>query len=326
MSPRWNKTNRPPRTRVFFATDVHGSERSFRKWLNAATVYEAQALILGGDLTGKAIVPLVRTSTGWKGELYGRPVEARGDDDLQEIRDHIRTLGFYDVLVSEEEAEALKSPEHREQVFNRVIRESVETWVELVEQRLAGKGVAVYMMLGNDDHSELAGLLRQSPIITYAEDQVTSLPGGYEMVSCGFSTPTPWHLEREVSEEELATMIDRQIDALVNPAFAIFNLHNPPYGTHLDQAPKLDEQLRPVVSSAGPEVQSVGSHTVRQAIERVQPMLALHGHIHESPGSERIGRTLCINPGSDYGQGILRGVLVDVDRERGIRSWQMVQG
>ena len=326
MSPRWGRGKKTPRTRVFFATDIHGSERCFRKWLNAATVYDAQALILGGDLTGKAIVPLVRTANGWRGELYGRPVEARGDDDLKEIHDHIRTLGFYDVLVSDEEAEALKEPDYRDQVFSRVIRESVETWVDLVGRRLADLGVAVYMMLGNDDHSELAKFLRQSPIITYSEDQLTSLPGGYEMVSCGFSTPTPWHLEREVSEEELATMIDRQVASLTDPEFAVFNLHNPPYGTHLDQAPKLDENLRPLVSSAGPQVESVGSHAVRSVIERVQPMLALHGHIHESPGSERIGRTLCINPGSDYGQGILRGALVDLDRERGVRSWQLVQG
>lgn len=326
MSPLWGRDRREPRTRLFFATDIHGSERCFRKWLNAAAVYETQALILGGDLTGKALVPLIRTVQGWRGELYGRPVEARDEAELKEVRDRIRTLGFYDVLVSEDEAEALKDATHRDQVFRRVIHESVRAWMDLVEKRLAGKGVAVYMMLGNDDHSELAQLLRASSIVTYSEDQAVLLPGGYEMVSCGYSTPTPWHLEREVSEEELASMIKRQVTSLADPAFAIFNLHNPPYDTHLDQAPKLDDQLRPVVTSTGPAVESVGSHAVRTAIEQAQPLLALHGHIHESPGSERIGRTLCINPGSDYGQGIVRGVLVDLDRERGVRSWQMVQG
>ena len=43
--------------RIFFATDVHGSERCFRKFLAAATVYEAEVLLLGGDVAGKGLVP-----------------------------------------------------------------------------------------------------------------------------------------------------------------------------------------------------------------------------------------------------------------------------
>jgi Icc-related predicted phosphoesterase len=56
----------------------------------------------------------------------------------------------------------------------------------------------------------------------------------------------------------------------------------------------------------------VGSTAVRAAIEEHQPLLSLHGHIHESGGAVRIGRTLAINAGSEYGEGVLRGVLVTV--------------
>ena len=71
---------------------------------------------------------------------------------------------------------------------------------------------------------------------------------------------------------------------------------------------------------------SVGSTAVRAAIERYQPMLGLHGHVHESPGTEKLGGTLCINPGSDYGDGVLRGAIVDLEAERGVARWQLVQG
>lgn len=314
------------RTRIFFATDIHGSERCFRKWVNAASVYEVQALVLGGDLTGKALVPLVEASDGWHGELHGRHVHARDEHELQDLRGKIRLMGFYEALVSPEERAKLEDPAQLRRLFDDVIRQSVVRWVELVEERLTGKGVAVYMMLGNDDNPDLADVLRTSSVVTYAEDAAVELPGGYGMVSTGLSTPTPWQTPREMSEDELAEQIDTQVRQLADPSRAVFNLHCPPADTHLDQAPKLDADLRPVVDANGPAVQSVGSRAVRAAIERVQPLLGLHGHVHESPGSERIGRTLCLNPGSDYGQGVLRGAIVDLDASKGVRAWQLVQG
>ncbi len=318
--------SRPSRTRIFFASDVHGSERCFRKWVNAAAVYDAGVLILGGDLTGKALVPLVEEGGTWRGELHGRTVVASSEPELQELRSRIRLLGFYDVIVSPDEAVALRDDAHRQEVFDGVIRRSVEGWLALVEERLGGRDVEVYMMLGNDDNPALADLLSQAPGIHYAEDGPFELPGGFEMIGVGPSTPTPWHTQREVSEEELALRIHAQVAKLAHPENAVFDVHNPPHDTHLDEAPVLDADLRPVVDANGPQVHAVGSHAVRAAIEEVQPLLGLHGHIHESPGSERIGRTLCLNPGSDYGQGVLRGVILDLEPGHGVRSWQVVQG
>jgi uncharacterized protein len=320
--------SKAPRTRIFFATDVHGSEQCFRKWLNAARVYDAQVLILGGDVTGKMLIPLVSNGDGvWRGEIYAEPVEARTEEELVALQRRIRTMGRYDVLLTAEEKRDVDSePRRLDGLFHRAMRESLERWVALAEERLAGSGVACFVMLGNDDFDELAESLRGSEVVRYAEDAPAELPGGFELASVGYSTPTPWDSPREEPEEQLAGRIERAVAQLREPEQAIFNFHCPPYGTHLDQAPQLDAELRPVVDASGLRTGPVGSKAVREAIERVGPILGLHGHVHESPAAQKLGRTLCVNPGSEYADGILRGAIVDLDRDKGVRRWQIVQG
>jgi Icc-related predicted phosphoesterase len=317
-----------PRTRIFFATDVHGSEQCFRKWLNAARVYEAQILVLGGDVTGKMIVPLVSNGDGvWRGEIYDAPVEARDGEELAALQKRVRTMGRYDVLLTtEEKAHVDAHPHGLDALFRRAMRESLERWVALAEERLGGSGIPCYMMLGNDDYDDLGELLRGSAVVTNAEDGVVELPGGFEMASFGYSTPTPWDTPRELPEDEIAKRIGALVELVRDPEHAVFNFHCPPYGTHLDQAPMLDAELRPRVDATGLKVGPVGSTAVREAIEQAQPLLGLHGHVHESPAAQKLGRTICINPGSEYGDGILRGAIVDVDRTKGVRRWQIVQG
>jgi len=317
-----------PRTRIFFATDVHGSDQCFRKWLNAARVYDAQVLILGGDVTGKIIVPLVANGDGvWRGEIYDEPVQAREGEELEALQKRIRTIGRYDVLLTaQEKAEVDAHPHGLDALFHRAMRESLERWVALAEERLAGSRVPCFMMLGNDDYEDLGELLRGSETVTNAEDDIVELPGGFEMASFGYSTPTPWDSPRELPEEEMAARIDALVARLRDPEHAVFNFHCPPHGTHLDQAPMLDAELRPQVDATGLKVGPVGSTAVRGAIERSEPLLGLHGHVHESPAAQKVGRTVCINPGSEYGDGILRGAIVDLDRAKGVRRWQIVQG
>lgn len=316
------------RTRIFFATDVHGSETCFRKFLNAAGVYDAQVLILGGDVTGKILVPLVQGADGvWRGEIFDEAVEAATDEDLGALQKRIRTMGRYDVLLTPDEKDhADRHPHGVDALFHRAMRESLERWVALAEERLADSGIPCFMMLGNDDFEDLAEIFRGSSVVSSAEDGIFELPGGFELASVGYSTPTPWATPRELPEEELAGKIDAAIGQLREPEYTIFNFHCPPIDTHLDQAPKLDAELRPVVDASGLRVMSVGSRAVRESIEKTQPLLGLHGHVHESPGSEKLGRTLCINPGSEYADGILRGAIVDVDRDKGVRRWQVIQG
>jgi len=317
---------RPAGIRLFFATDVHGSERCFRKWVNAAAAYRADVLVLGGDVAGKAVAPIVENGEGWTGVADGRRVHARGEEELAELRRRLRDVGHYDVVMSKAEAEHLETDAAAlDQLFWAAAKQRLSEWVELVDERLQGSQVRGFTMLGNDDPGWLADVLRRSTAVVYAEDRICELPGGYEMVSYGYSTPTPWATPRELSEAEIEEQLESLVSGLKDPSKAILNLHCPPRDTHLDQAPQLDEDLRLKAGLGGQTMGSVGSQAVRDLMERLQPMLGLHGHVHESAGVEKIGRTLCINPGSEYSEGILRGAVVQLGEE-GVASWQLVQG
>jgi uncharacterized protein len=328
MSPFGRRRPKGERTRLFFATDVHGSEQCFRKWLNAAAAYRADALILGGDVTGKVIVPIVGNGGGtWHAEIHHEQVLADSQQSLEDLRKQIRMMGRYEVLVTpDEERRLAEDPEAVPAAFARVTRESLARWSELAEERLGPAGVPAFMILGNDDDPALADVLRAASYVRYAEDGICELPGGWQMLSFGPSTPTPWQTPRELSEQEIAGALRALAEKLEDPGRAVFNIHCPPADTHLDQAPRLDADLRPVVDASGIQTTSAGSSSVRELIQELQPVVGLHGHVHESPGASKLGRTVCLNPGSDYQDGVLRGAIVELDTEEGLRSWQLVQG
>lgn len=328
MSPFGHRQAKGTRTRVFFATDVHGSEQCFRKWLNAATAYRADVLILGGDVSGKIIVPIVGNGGGaWHAEIHDERVTVDSEESLAELRKQIRMMGRYDLLVTAaEERNLAEDPAAVLVAFTRVTRESLARWAELAEERLSATGVPAFMILGNDDEPALADVLREATYVHYAEDGICELPGGWQMLSFGPSTPTPWQTERELSEEEIADALGDLAARLDDPRRAVFNIHCPPIDTHLDQVPKLDADLRPTVDATGIQTTSAGSTAVRELIQEFQPVVGLHGHLHESPGASKLGGTVCLNPGSDYQDGVLRGAIVELDTERGLRSWQLVQG
>lgn len=285
------------------------------------------ALVLGGDITGKTLVPLVADGEGWHGEMDGVPIEVGGDEqELAEVQERIRRHGRYDVLVTaEQKAEIDSDTTALRRAFDGAMADCLRRWVALAEERLEGSGIACFMMLGNDDAPELADIIRASDTVSYSEDGITELPGGYEMVSVGESTPTPWDTPRELSEEELLERIESQASQLERPRRAVFNLHCPPRDTKLDQAPMMDDKMRPVTGAGAGAFMSVGSRSVREVIEQQQPLLGLHGHVHESAAGIEIGPTICLNPGSEYQHGVLRGAIVQFSEE-GIADWQLIHG
>ena len=146
------------------------------------------------------------------------------------------------------------------------------------------------------------------------------------MLSFGYSNRTPWHTPRELPDDEIQRRVEKKAAAVERPERAVFNFHVPPARTAIDKAPALDGSLKPVVKGGTVQMQSVGSEGVRRVLERYEPMLGLHGHIHESRGAVRLGRTLAINPGSEYGDGVLCGALLEVDGKRGVRHYQLPTG
>ncbi len=312
--------------RLFYASDVHGSEVCFRKFLNAARVYRADALVLGGDITGKVLVPVVDRGGRYEANVFGKLWVAEGEEELSKVVSAIRGSGFYPVVLSEGEYERLaREPALVDELFTKVMVETVRSWVRLAEERLRGTGVEVYIMPGNDDRWAVDEALRGSDVVVNPDGRVLEIKGGLKLVSLGASNPTPWRTPRELSEEELYGRLSRLLSEAGDPGATVLNVHAPPYGTLIDLAPALDEGLRVVRRGGDVVMVHVGSTAVRRAIEEFQPLVSLHGHIHESRGVARIGRTLAFNPGSDYSSGALRGVLLELERGR-VRSYMFTYG
>jgi Icc-related predicted phosphoesterase len=314
-------------TRVFYTGDIHGSETIYRKALNAGAFYRAGVLIFGGDLSGKAIVILTEMPGGkYACDFMGRHYELTTETEVQGIEQLVNLNGFYSCRMGRDELLSLGHDEARkEALFRKVVFERTARWMQLAEDKLSGKGIRCFIMLGNDDPPEIAELIGACPVLENPESRCVQLDDSHEMISLGFSNPTPWHTARELDEPQLAERIAALMADVQDASNCVFNLHAPPYGSGLDSAPLLDEELKLKRALGGAEVGAVGSTAVRGAIERWQPLLGLHGHIHESGGMTKIGRTLCINPGSAYSEGFLCGALV-VLNAKGVVTHQMTRG
>jgi len=315
-------------TRLFFATDVHGSERVFRKFINAAKFYKADTLILGGDITGKIIILLVEQADGsYKANFLGSEYKVKTKEEIDLLEKNIRFTGYYPYRTSPDQAAKLES--EREMVdglFYKLMIDTLGSWITFAEERLKGSEVRCYISAGNDDRYDIDDILNGSSSVINPEGKVVEIDQYHEMVSTGHSNITPWNAPRDIPEEELKKKIDSMVSQLKDVSNSIFNFHCPPINSVIDSAPKLDKDLRPVVSPAGGfEMISAGSLAVRNAIEKYQPLLGLHGHIHESKGLFKLKRTLCLNPGSEYTDGVLRGAIVNLDK-KGIQSYQLVSG
>lgn len=303
-------------TRIFFATDIHGSEVCWKKFIHAGAFYQVDVLVLGGDLTGKAIVPIVQQGGGRYRVVWLEQEQVlHGADALAELQQRIRNRGYYPYVTTPEElAELQADPQRVEQLFVAQVLRTMEAWLAYADAKLDGSGLRCYVAPGNDDMFQLDDLIRTARHVTLAEGQVIALDAHHAMVSSGWTNITPWHTFREESEEALYARLSAMVAQLPDPRSAVFNFHVPPYGSTLDDAPELTADLRP--KRAGNAVVPVGSHAVRRLIEQHQPLLVLCGHIHEARGTVRLGRTLCINPGSAYEQGRLLGAVIQLEHGR----------
>ena len=319
-------------TRLFYATDVHGSERTWRKFLNAGAFYGADVLVMGGDVMGKLTIPIIREAGGThRATIHGRVEHLETAAEVDGARDRIGFLGFYSTIMDEDEYEATRAdPSAIDRLFVDLAKERLIRWMDLAESKLAGTGIRCYATGGNDDVDEVMAAMDRADARAFVacERKVVPLDDEHVMVSMPYVNPTPWNTPREAPEPELAARIETIAGDLPDHGKVIFNFHAPPIDSTLDTCPRLDGTTDPpsqIAVAGQPVLYGAGSSSVRAAIERYQPMLGLHGHIHESQAAARLGRTLCVNPGSEYGEGVLRGCLITIaDGE--VKSYQMTAG
>ena len=302
--------------KIFFATDVHGSEICWKKFISAAKFYEADVLILGGDMTGKAIVPIVaQGDSKYKVTLLDQETILQSKDEVDQMAATIKNRGYYPYVTDPHEvAEISNTPGRSDELFLKEALNTMQRWMEYADTKLEGTKLRCFVCPGNDDMFEIDDVIKQAKRVELTEGKVIQLDEQHEMINCGWTTPTPWNTHREESEDQLRQRIQVMIDQLKDVKNSVFQLHDPPYGSGLDEAPELTKDMRPAF--AGRSLVPVGSHAVLELIEKYQPLLSLHGHVHEGKGTRIYKRTLCINPGSMYEQGMLHGAVVELKQNK----------
>jgi Icc-related predicted phosphoesterase len=312
--------------RLFFATDIHGSETCWRKFLNSGRHYEADVIVLGGDMTGKALVPIVDDGGGsWHATLLENRHDLQGEEEVVQFEEAVKRRGYYPFRTDPDELSRYEGdPEAADRFFHEQMLATVERWMALADEKLEGTGIRAFACPGNDDQFDIDPVIEAAKHVELAEGRVIDVDG-FQLVSTGWANRTPWKTYREEDEPDLSKRIEDVVSQVTAPRErTIFSLHCPPYGTGLDDAPELTEDMR--LKHAGHAPVPCGSKAVREAIERHQPVLSLHGHIHEARGNARVGKTLCINPGSSYEQGELLGALVDLDGGKKIKNFVLTSG
>jgi uncharacterized protein len=311
----WKKSGDSKITRILYGSDFHGSEAVFRKFISAALEYKANTLIVGGDVTGKAMVPIVHQGNGvYVGYLFGRREEASSPDVLEKIKKTISNVGFYPIVVEKDEAQELEqNPEKLSARFEAEMCQRVREWMMLAEEKLVPNHMQLFFMPGNDDLPSIDAVIDEFEHIHNPDMKRFVIEGDYELLGNSNANMTPWACARDVEEDELEKKMQALAVMIQNPEKAICAIHVPPYESNLDTCPELDKDLKIVTLGGQVMMKPAGAHAVRKFIETVQPLLTLHGHIHESPGHVRIGRTLCINAGSEYAEGIMKAAIINLE-------------
>ena len=311
--------------RIFFATDIHGSDVCWRKFLNAGAFHKADVLIMGGDMTGKAMVPIAIGDGSWRVMLQDQEHVLSSEDEVVAMEKRIQDRGYYPIRLRQDEFDAWSAdPALVDTRFKAEMLGQVERWMALADERLAGKGTRCIVSPANDDIFEIDPIIAAAKLVDLGESNLIDLEG-ISLVSTGWANPTPWNTFRELPEPELRARIDGLVAGVPDKRRTIFNFHAPPFGSNLDNAPKIGADMRYV--SGGQALIPVGSHAIRDAILEYGPVLSLHGHIHEGRGAVKLGKTLSVNPGSTYEDGVLQAAIVDLDVKKAeVKRYLLING
>jgi len=304
--------------RILYGSDFHGSEAAFRKFISSGLQYKANVMIVGGDVTGKAMIPVIHQGEGkYLAHFFGSDHTTSSPEELEKLKRSISNVGFYPIVLEKDEAQELESdPVKMSARFEREMCQRIREWLTLAEEKLVPQNIELYFMAGNDDLASIDETIAEFKHVRNPDMKHFELEGGYELVGNSNANMTPWACARDVEEEELTRKLDILAGMIQNAERTIAVLHVPPLGSGLDTCPELDKELRIITQGGQVVMKSAGSSAVRAFIEKVQPMLTLHGHIHESPGHARSGRTLSINAGSEYAEGIMKAAIVNLENGR----------
>lgn len=310
----WKSKNSGKITRVLYGSDFHGSDLVFRKFIAASFQYDASVLIVGGDVTGKAMVPIMNhDGQKYTSSLFGNDMTASDSPGLEKMKRDISSVGFYPIVLTRDEADHLeKNHDAMSARFEQEMKERIRRWMQLAQEKLTPAGKTLYFMAGNDDLFSIDEVVAEFPDIKDPDLRRFEIEGGYQIVGLSYANMTPWRCVRDLEEENLTKKLDEVKALIQNPDNTIAVLHVPPFNSGLDTCPELDKNLKIITQGGQVVMKSAGSPAVKTFIETVQPMLSLHGHIHESPGHVRIGKTLAINAGSEYAEGILKAAIINL--------------
>jgi hypothetical protein len=283
--------------------------------------------IISGDLTAKAIVPVVEQKDGnYKFTFFKKTYTIKGKDLEKEI-ERIKSFGLYPYLCSEGRAKQLAQDKAELlKLFDEMAVESIKEWLKIAEvlgNKIKSGELKLIVMPGNDDTTKIDEVIENSKIAIYPLHKVLKIDEHHEMISFNFVNPSPWVTPREAPEEELEKMLEEIFALPQDKEHLIFASHCPPYDSGLDSAPKLDEKMTPTYTFGQPIMIPVGSKAVMKMVKKYQPKLGLFGHIHEASGFTKIGRTLCLNPGSEYDRNVFRCYLIDISKDKIDKYWRM---
>lgn len=315
--------------KAYFTGDIHGSEITFKKLLKAGKFYGVQAVVVAGDLVGKGMVPIIKSGSNYSCEFGGETRWMETETEVKQITELIENTGFYAYVTNLEEVYELRQDAARsEKLVDGLIVKRLGSWIDQLEEISKKDSVTYYLSAGNDDPLVIDSVMHSNGNVINPEGRCLAVHPKIDMLTYGVTNPTPWDTPRELPDDQLLVKLEELVKLVPDPKRCIFSLHAPPYGTKLDIAPKLNKDLRMESGLGGTPFENVGSKAVRAIIEKYQPLVGVHGHVHECAGKDKIGNTFIFNHGSEYAQGVLRGIILifNVDKQARYVDYLSVSG
>ncbi len=205
--------------RIFLACDPHGSQQTWVKMCQAPKVFKADVAMMCGDLTGKAIMPIIQEKENrWYAQPYGKRKQFKKQKDVDRFFAFQKDAGFYPYVMTPDELAALREKKGAiKELFQKLMSERMQEWLDMAAERIP-PDVDIIVNPGNDDSWVIDPIIENHPRIIYPLKQVIDVHG-YPLISCEWVNSTPWDTERECPDEELMEKLeeDNRKEYQVNP-------------------------------------------------------------------------------------------------------------